>query len=105
MAAKAARRRRKTRTSQPGKTKPKTRAVRRTRKRANPRANHHMAGAVKMSNTVKSLVYNNAFSAKPSRSYQHKFGPGVVMYALKDGSILLKGPKSLWNNYIVEDSE
>jgi hypothetical protein len=83
--------------------RPKASPVRRARK--NPRENHHMIGAVKMSDTVKSLVYNNVFSAKPSRSYQHKFGAGVSMYALRDGSILLKGPKKLWNLYEVEDKE
>jgi hypothetical protein len=64
-----------------------------------------MKGAVRMSNAVKAVVYNNAHSARPSRSYKHDFGAGVSMYALADGSILLKSSKRLWDVFTVEDGE
>jgi hypothetical protein len=63
-----------------------------------------MEGAVKMSSNVEAVLYRHDWS-KTRAAYKHGFGKGVSMYALKDGSIMLRGPKPLWDMYTVGDDE
>ena len=53
-------------------------------------------GARALSGEVLSLAYVHVDDGK---AYEHDFGPGVELWALKDGSILLRGRgKRLWED-------
>jgi hypothetical protein len=79
--------------------------VKRPRKSlARRRVNPHMTGAVKLSDNVEAVLYRHAHSATRA-PYKHKFGKGVSLYGLRDGSVIIKGPKRLWEMFTVEDSE
>jgi hypothetical protein len=78
----------------------------RSRARKNParRVNHHLTGAVKLSDRVESVYYRHAKS-RTHAPYKHNFGAGVSLYGLADGTVLLKGTKPLWKFFEVEGSE
>jgi hypothetical protein len=63
-----------------------------------------MQGAILMG-AIKEIVYANRYSATPSKLYVHKFGAGVGVYALRDGTIAIRGKRRLWDTFSVGDSE
>jgi hypothetical protein len=79
---------------------------RKVARRRNPvrRVNHHLAGAVKLSDRVEAVLYRHAQS-RTHAAYKHFFEKGVSLYGLQDGTVLLKSSKRLWNNFEVKDSE
>lgn len=66
---------------------------------------HITRGGVLMSRNVLELAYYHALS-KQRAPYKHDFGSGVHMWALPDGTILLKHPsRRLWEDRVVSDQE
>lgn len=59
-----------------------------------------------VSTHVLSVDYHNAGSAQRS-AYTHEFRPTVEMWALADGSLLLRGPggRRVWDDFYVRDAE
>lgn len=59
-----------------------------------------------VSRRVLALDYHNAGSAQ-GRPYRHEFDSPVELWALRDGSLLLRGAggRRLWDDFFVRDSE
>jgi hypothetical protein len=64
-----------------------------------------MKGAFKIYDDVVSIVArkrtaaSTGDNAKRRGTYEHKFKtPGTAIYGLPDGSLLIKGPKPLWES-------
>lgn len=74
--------------------------------RRNParRSNPHLQGAVKLSDRVEAVLYRHVGSATRA-AYKHSFGKGVSLYGLRDGSVLIKSTKPLWQYFTVKGSE
>lgn len=54
------------------------------------------AGARALSGEVQRILYVHVEDGK---RYEHEFGPGVEMWALKDGSIIVRHPeKRIWED-------
>ncbi len=58
-----------------------------------------------MSKRVLELQYVNA-NVPHSPTYRHTFQPGVEMWGLSDGGLLIRSPgHRIWNLYDLEDGE
>jgi hypothetical protein len=89
----------------PRKRKP---ATKRARSNPAPRRNHHLQGAVLLAEHVTSVAYMQHRQTRYKGEYVHKFpkSKGIVkLYALRDGTLLLKGKVPLYDEYIVPDDE
>lgn len=79
--------------------------AKRARGSARRKSRKNPAGAVLMSKNVISVRYRHAQSAQRV-PYEHGFGSGVEMWALRDGSLLLRSPgHALHGQFTVRDSE
>lgn len=85
------------------------RAVKHATKRRNPplpvRTFTGKSGHL-VSEHVLAIDYRHAASAQAT-PYRHEFGGGVELWALRDGSLLLRGGdgQRLWEDFYVRDSE
>jgi hypothetical protein len=85
------------------------RAVKGATRRTNPPLPVRTFGSRKghlVSRTVLFLDYYNVGSAQRS-PYRHEFQPGVEMWAMADGTLMLRGAhgQRLWEDFFVRDGE